>query len=203
MIKLEKLPTNLVEHSIEGFNKMYALHPEQLGKVLVYNKKLELHEEKQIYRHYMSYLESPLFDKGIPKSYMFSSAKDEFRMKDIPVIFMPFVDFAKSINPLYNQVTINWYDNDHYIEMHRDCTAKFININSPILTININESDDLLKCRSFILQDVETKEVKSYLLTNNSYLIIDSECQKSYRHGVGPGAEKRISITFRMIGVSI
>ena len=199
MLKIDRLPSDLLSYGTQNFDKMFSLRPEKSGSVLVYNRDSRTHEEKQIYRHYMSYLESPAFDSQVEKSYMFSNFDDEFRSKDMPELFEPFLDFAKSIDSRYNQITVNWYDKEHYIEMHRDCTAKFVEETSPILTINLNETDILLRSRSFILENIETREAQSYLLRHGTCLTMLGECQKTHRHGVGPGAEKRISITFRMI----
>lgn len=116
---------------------------------------------------------------------------------EIPKEFNQYVEFAKEINPKYNQLVINWYNPEDYIELHSDCTAKMISPDSPILMINLNETDDIYSVRSFIMKNKETNEFSSTPLLNNHFYIIENN--STHRHYVPKGSEKRICLTFRMI----
>lgn len=183
-----KLPNNL----IIDFNKMFNLKPDIRSNVLVYNKTTETHDEKTIFRSYNSYLLVPEFDREIKKSYMFLNKQSE-----VPDIFNQFVEFVKSVDNRYNQMVINWYNPEDYIQLHRDCNNKMIDPNSNILTINFNETDNIYNLRHLIFEDVKSTELSSIPLQNNHYYIINNNT--THRHGVGTGNEKRISLTFRMI----
>lgn len=185
-----KLPNQLVNKI--NFNTLFSKRPTNKGKVLVYSKEEDSYQEKQIFRNYSAYLRVPDFDPSVKKSYMFLNKE-----KNVPNEFIPFLEFAKKIDPRFNQMVVNWYDKDDYIELHRDCTSKMISKDSPILTVNLNESDNIYNCRSMILENVKTKEITSVPLLNNHYYMINNN--NTHRHAVGKGNEKRISITFRMI----
>lgn len=184
--------TKLPETLNINFDQLYRLRPEENSSVLVYDKKNKKHNKKEIFRAYNSYLKTPSFDSKIEKSYMFLNKDTE-----IPKEILPFVEFAKTLDKRYNQLVVNWYDKEDYIEPHRDCTSKMISPDSPILTINLNESDDPYKLRHLTFENVNDGEISSIPLLNKHYYIIKNN--QTHRHYVGKGLEKRISLTFRMI----
>lgn len=189
MLNVKKLPIDV----FPNFYSFWYSKPEEVqSKVLVFNRETKLHEEKTIFRSYMSYLNTPEFDNDIEKSYMFLN-----RSEKVPMEFEPFIEFAKSIDPNYNQMVVNWYEANDYIEFHRDCTANMLSKDSPILTINLNETRDIYSARSLMMVDVETNEVSSIPLLDKTYFIINNN--STHRHAVGRGTERRISITFRMM----
>lgn len=175
-----------------NFQELFKLKPEQNNDVLVFNKKTKQFDRKTIFRSYISYLNTPEFDPSTEKSYMFLN-----KSKEIPQELNEVLDYVQSIDSRYNQMVINWYNEDDYIEMHRDCTAKMIDTNAPVLILNFNESDDIKKERKMIFEDIVSKEKSEIALQNfHMYLL---ENNNTHRHGVGKGLEKRISITFRMM----
>lgn len=190
MIIYKKLPENLINNF--KFESIFKLKPEANNKVIIFDRANGEYKEKTIFRSYNSYLNVPEFDPETKKSYMFVHKSEE-----LPKELESFLSFAQSIDPRYNQMAVNWYNPEDYIELHRDCTNKMISEDSDILMININESDDVYSLRQFIMQDVETKEMASAPLLNNNYYIIKNN--KTHRHAVGKGVERRVSITFRMI----
>ena len=196
-LEINELPELLKKYGNTNFENLFNLKPEELGQVLVYDRQNKVHNEKTIYRFYKSYLASPKFDPKVDKSYMFSNAADTLREKDCPPELIPYLSFAKSLDSRYNQMTVNWYEPENLIEMHRDCTAKMVE--PTILCINLNENDSRQAVRDFEIQDVKTGEECSIPLINNRYLIMSGDSQITHRHGVGTGKNKRISITFRMI----
>lgn len=182
------LPINLMNYN---FNDIFKLKPDDRSSVLVYNKDKNIHENKQIFRSYMAYGKTPDFDSKVKKSYMFSNKSEV-----IPDILLPFVDFAKTISPKYNQVVVNWYEKDDFIEPHRDCTANMLDKDCPILCLNLNEGLDE---RYLKLEAVDTNDKTKWKfeLPNNTFYIINDNI--TFRHSVTKGSQKRISITFRMM----
>jgi len=188
-IRIGKLPK---EMDID-FWSLWDIRPgEARSKVMVYDRQSKSHVEKTIFRTYMSYMRTPEFDGDVEKSYMFVNKSDS-----VPPILEPFVRFAKGIDPRYNQMVVNWYNSSDHIELHRDCTSGMISGDSPILTVNLNETDNIYSARSFIMVDVETGEASSILLLDKTYFVINNN--QTHRHAVGYGTEKRISLTFRMM----
>ena len=185
-----KLPETLTNNL--KFNELFALKPKENNDVLVFNKETKQFDKKTIFRSYISYLKTPNFDPSTEKSYMFLNKE-----KEVPSQLKPVLDYVQNIDPRYNQMVVNWYNEEDYIEMHRDCTAKMLEKESPVLILNINETSDERKSRKMIFEDVKTKE-KSYCLLKNNYLYKITN-NTTHRHGVGKGLEKRISITFRMM----
>lgn len=184
------IPRNIMESV--SFKDLFDLKTPTRDSVLVFNKETKVHEKKQIYRSYMNYLSTPKFDEKINKSYMFVNMSDS-----LPEQLKPFLDFVKKIDPRYNQLSVSWYENDDFIEPHRDCVAKMLNPDSPILVINLNESNDISKARNMVFQNVKTGEVTSIPLLNGRFYIIENN--STHRHSVGKGLERRISLTFRMM----
>ena len=185
-----KLPTS-VSNQI-NFQELFSLKPKNNNDVLVFNKETKEFDKKTIFRSYISYLNTPEFDPSTEKSYMFLNKE-----KNVPKQLEPILDYVQSIDSRYNQMVINWYNPEDYIEMHRDCTAKMVDKEAPVLILNFNESNDTLKSRYMQFENVKTKE-KSHQRLNNNYLY-KIENNTTHRHGVGKGVEKRISITFRMM----
>lgn len=187
---IKKLPIWLI--NFINFDELYSLRVDKKSDVLIYNRTTEKHEKKQIFRSYQSYLKTPDFNENIKKSYMFLNKSEE-----VPSNLLPFLYFAKSIDTRYNQMVVNWYEPDEFIESHSDCVANMINTESPILCINLNETDNLDGARILEYESKVDKTKEFIKLLNNSYYIITNN--SSHRHAVGTGTEKRISITFRMM----
>jgi alkylated DNA repair dioxygenase AlkB len=190
------LPSELIKYARSEYLKLFNLHPEKKGKVLVFNKETKEHEEKEIYRYFESYLNTPKFDPSVSKSYMFSGLGTEDITKPLPKEFEPFYNEFKD----YNQIVINWYNAEDYIEPHSDCTAKMVE-NSSIALVNLNESDDHTKNRKFKLKAKDKDKVLfddlEYSLNHGLCIIMGGKTQEYYRHSVGKGEESRISITLR------
>lgn len=187
-MQVNKLPETIKIN----FNELFNLKPDNRSKVTIFDKDTKEFVTKEIFRSYNSYLNTPEWDKNVKKSYMFLNKEDK-----IPSQFKPLLDFVQQLDNRYNQMVVNWYNKNDYIELHRDCTSKMINSSAPILTINLNESEDVNKTRHMIFQCVESGEMSSTPLLDKHYYIIDNN--ETHRHAVGTGLEKRISLTFRMM----
>jgi hypothetical protein len=190
MIEYMKLPENIISNI--NFIDLYKLRPDTKSSIILYDKDENEFRNREIFRSYMSYLKTPEFNPEIKKSYMFLN-KTENIPKELEFIF----SHVKSLDSRYNQMVVNWYDTDEYIEAHRDCVSNFINKNSPILMVNLNESDDMYNIRSFNMISIENNKMESVPLLNGFiYKITNND---THRHFTGRGFEKRISITFRMM----
>lgn len=176
----------------ENFNSIYKLKPSKRSEIILFDKINKEFRNREIFRSYVSYGVVPEFDSNVKKSYMFVNKELK-----VPSELVPFFEFAKSIDTRYNQMVVNWYNPEDYIELHRDCTSKMLDNNSPILMINLNETDDIYSIRSLNFVSIETGEQTSVPLLNNSYLTITNN--STHKHYVGKGCEKRICITFRMM----
>jgi hypothetical protein len=189
-IEQEVLPKDLINQI--SFDNLYQLKPGGRDKVLIYDKGEGKHKDKTIFRSYMCFLSTPEFDPNIEKSYMFLNKESE-----LPEILKPFLDFAKKIDSRYNQMVVNWYEPEDYIEFHRDCTAHMVSDSAPILVVNLNETDTIYDSRSLFLKRIESEDLLAIPLPNNTYYILHDN--KHLRHAVPKGNTKRISITFRMV----
>lgn len=176
------------------FKELFELRPKERSSVTLYDKNKKQFENKEIFRAYKCYLEVPEFNSEVKKSYMFLNKEES-----VPDCLKKYIEFAKSLDSKYNQMVVNWYSPEDYIEPHRDCTSSFIDKEADILTINLNEDDSQSSCRDIVFQNVETNDLTSKQLKNNHYYILKNN--STHRHSVGVGNSKRVSITFRKIKV--
>lgn len=193
--KSEDTLTNSIPDTLRktiNFDDLFKLKTPSRDSVLVFNKSKDVHESKEIFRSYMNFLETPEFDSEVKKSYMFVN-----KSKELPSEFQQFIDFAKSIDPRYNQLSVSWYEKEDFIQPHRDCVSKMIHPDCPILMINLNESDDESKARIMTFENVDSGDMSSVTLFDKTYHLINNN--STHRHGVGVGSERRISLTFRMM----
>ncbi|HEU0125428.1 MAG TPA: hypothetical protein VFQ56_03900 [Flavobacterium sp.] len=190
MIVYEKLPETLLTNI--SFEKIYSLREDKKSSIILFDKTTGDFKNRQIFRSYMSYLNTPDFNPNIKKSYMFLNKSTE-----VPEIFNEILNYIKSIDSRYNQMVVNYYEPDEYIEAHRDCSSSMISENAPILMINLNETDSIYDMRTFHTISVDKGEYTSVPLFNGYiYKILNN---KTHRHFTGKGGEKRISLTFRMM----
>lgn len=194
LLVTNKLPDFLLTYIEENYTNLWELRPPNTGKVLVYNKVRDRHISQNIFRRYTSYGKTPEFDAKIKKSYMFVENNS-----DLPKLFQPFFDFARSLDENYNEISINWYrDGTEFIEPHSDCSSKMIE-NYNILIINLcslggERPIELLHRSGNFTQQIHLK--------NGEFCIMYKEFNEKFRHGI-PRDDKikgsRISITFRQM----
>lgn len=172
-----------------NFEKIWALKPKDKSRVWVYNKETGEHEEKRIFRSYRTYLNMPPKRSDVKKSWM----HDELEPK-VPEILQKYVDAAQEEDPRYNSMTVNWYEAEDFIEPHRDCDNYMVD-NYKIKIIPLHEPNT--DPRSFLLQGTITRNIRHL---NGEYPIyLNKDRNTFYRHSVGTGEGRRISITFRML----
>ena len=177
---------------LEKFESLWKLKPEGKGKVYVYNKETEIHEEKEIFRSYRSYLTIPPFNKNLPKSYMYDGVEPS-----VPNELLPYLKEAWSDDDRYNQMVVNWYEPEHYIEYHRDCDNYMVD-DYLIRIVSLDEGTP----RKIIFKGVVTRDIMEVVPSEAPPIYISQSTNRNYRHSVGPGDGRRISITFRMLDKS-
>lgn len=197
-----KLTHELNDYGRINFNTMFDLRPKYKGKVQRFNKDENnpQWEEEQCHRYHKSYLKTPAFDKTVNKSYMFSGENQEEIEKDLPEIFKPFLVFMKEQDENYNQVVINWYENENdFMPSHSDWTDGMIEGNK-ISTLTLNEVDN--EERSFVILSKDGGTKRTIKLYHGQILTMHDVFQEKYRHGIPalstkPKKNRRISISFR------
>jgi hypothetical protein len=201
-IELSFLPNHLINYSLQFFQELFELHPEYRHNVILKGTNCN----NEVHRWQKSYLNTPTYDPNdnyfAKKSYMYSGIDDTQNNNELPNLFKPFYNFAKLMDARYNQVIVNWYDEDDYIDFHRDCQRK-MQKDVPILIMNLNE-DDNKNCRNFELipcnDDVDAiNKTVSVQLVNGLVIKMCGKTQEEFRHGIRKtdNAKKRISISFR------
>lgn len=199
------LSPQLLKYADENFSTLFALHPADIGKVVMPTAAKSI--EVTTSRYHRSYLRSPVLDNRYnskPGSYMFCGLT-ESPNHELPVEFQPFLDHMNEIQnekaaPLYNQVTINWYESgSNYIPYHSDNEIGMIE-NSTIAVLSLGGEIDGKPTRMFRLKKKNDKQpTMEYECKNGLILTMGGDTQKGFRHGVSKVVESspRISISFR------
>ena len=208
-ITIEHLPDNIKQYAIDNFNAMFELHPEDKGKVLVFNGLIEDPNwvETQCSRWYQSYENTPRFDDTVMKSYMFSDQTNININKSLPDILTPLYDCMKEKDSRYNQVVVNWYNDDDSIPYHSDCEAYMMKDHT-IGLINLLPSVNLNNYRHFkLISKDNTKTLfdeVDIVLKHGIIITMGGQLQQTFRHGVEicPDSSHRISLSFRQFGLS-
>jgi alkylated DNA repair dioxygenase AlkB len=168
-----------------NFDELWALHPEEYGKVVMYGRQLH----------------TPRWQQSYIRPYTFSGV--QHAALPLPEAFQPFLDWAQDATKggPYNSCLINWYaDGEHYIGPHRD-DERELQRGAGIMSISLGAE------RVFRIKDALTKGDKLRLdlpLKDRTYLIMYGAMQRDYTHEVpkisgkkGQRCGKRINITFR------
>ena len=113
---------------------MWDLHPEQKHKIIMYEKEVEVNRYSKSYLNTWTDLTHTK-----SSSYMYSGYDTLSNNDELPEIFKPYYEFMKNIDNKYNQVIVNWYENENdYIAPHADCQRGMIE-NSKIAILTLNE----------------------------------------------------------------
>ena len=224
-ITVTQLPTELIDYTNTNYEKLFTLHPPELGKILYYNHKQNnddpLWNEVIKNRYHASYLNTPKYSEKVLASFMFSGYDESKNNDDLPNEFKPYYNFIKSLDNNYNQVGINWYDDGFsYIPFHSDCEAGMIDKHA-ITIINLNNPNQLndnsvkrqltlaVKYEERILTFKPRQHDNNSNLFNNVHIVLSQgavismhgDTQKCYKHGIKPlknnNAVSRIGISFR------
>ena len=134
-ICISKLSDEMAQFTKENFDRMFNLHPEERGRVLMKNNEVESS------RWHQSYLNTPKFNKEIHGfgSYMYSGHNPV--INELPDDFKKVFDYFNNLESTgpdkYNQVIVNWYLNGKdFIESHSDCQLDMVP-DAPIVIISI------------------------------------------------------------------
>jgi alkylated DNA repair dioxygenase AlkB len=207
-LKISHLPRYLKKHANDNFDKMFSLHPEKKHKIIMYSKEIEVN------RWQKSYLNSPCYDPNVYKgrSYMYSGFNTIENNNPLPESFQTYFDYVnscvvKSFDEHYNQVGVNWYqDEKDYISYHSDCELGMVP-NASILVLSLYANDDHGEnYRVFsILPKNDTSDVihekVNIVARHGTMIMMCGNTQKEFRHGIektkGLSIVPRISMSFR------
>uniref|UniRef100_A0A6C0CK39 Fe2OG dioxygenase domain-containing protein n=1 Tax=viral metagenome TaxID=1070528 RepID=A0A6C0CK39_9ZZZZ len=201
-IKTGYVSDELKQYALDNFEKLFAMHPEKRGRVLVYNKDPESPDwyEEECNRWCKSYMNTPAKDDTVLKSYIFSGKDDSGIREDLPDEFKPFYEYVKQLDPRYNQAVINWYNDEDHIPIHADCDANMVD-NYEICVLTLNDSLDVKSERVMSMSHKSTNHCHIESLKHGKLLVMAGDFQNEFRHGVRKGEKetRRISITFRQM----
>lgn len=203
-IEFHTLPTTLVQYGMHHFQDLFDLHPTKRHSVINWE------HEKEVSRWQQSYLNTPNVDLERIKhhSYMYSGFDTSSNNKKLDELFVPFYQHMHELDEKYNQISVNWYENNNdYIAMHQDCDYNMIE-NYKIAILSIYENP----------KDVRTMKIKTRNTNFNPIytdiriqmhpelvVIFGGDFQKHYIHGIPKSQDTkgpRISMSLRQMKAS-
>ncbi len=207
-IILSRCVQSLLDYTEYNYDRLKALikTDQNKSKVMVFNKNYTHPElvEKTIDRWFKSYLNTPEYPlSNVNKSYMFSGKnKDELEM-GLPRLLFPYMDYFTKKDKRYNQVVVNYYENENdSIDYHRDWTyGMAIDYEISILNLNVRYNR-YTKLRMFKIQNIKSGEEFSIELQNGLIITMGGTFQDNFRHGIPKISDSniynsRFGITFR------
>ncbi len=191
LFDLQKVPDNLLVYYLEIRDELVNDLRGGYTSVLVFDKLLNKHYKKEIFRSYKSIGKIPEFDETHKKSYMFTDGTKDG--KTYSNKFEPFYIYLKSIRPTFNQFVINLYETGaNFIEPHSDCDK---NMTDDYIIASLS-----LGCtRTMKFTHRNTKRSFKIPLTSGTILLMSKELNRNWRHHIDKedAAGSRISITAR------
>ncbi len=199
-LEIQSLPDDLAQYARTNFEKLFNARPEQKAQVLVHTRQDEPAWRIENCQRWMkSYLQTPAMAPENPeqKSYMFSGKPDDVDSNGpLPDEFQPFYDFMREIDPQFNQVVINWYDPADLIPPHHDCELGMVD-NHKIAVLSLNPNDSPARDLLIESRDGSQPHRTFVPLVHGSIINMCGDIQKHFRHSIGQGNTKRISVSFR------
>lgn len=202
-IEINYLPDDLKKYTSENFKEMFDLHPTEKHKIIMYQKEVEVNRWQQ------SYLNTPKYEPDVleRQSYMYSGYDVSNNNHPLPKQFQIYYDYIKSIDEKYNQVVVNWYQNENdYIAYHSDCEIDMMP-NARIIIISLYETEtvdhDKYRVFSVIPKNGEVNSIYKKInirLYPGIMITMGGDFQKKFKHGIEPAEEEslaRISLSFR------
>jgi alkylated DNA repair dioxygenase AlkB len=197
-ISIDHLPDGLSILANAGFNEIYALHPQDKHKIIMYENEVPVH------RYSKSYLNTPCdLSHTVTRSYMYSGLTTDENMDPLPDLLVPFYNYIKTIDPKYNQVICNWYENQNdYIAPHADCQRQMI-ANAKIALLSLYDDDNYRILE--ITPKAGTRSLADKFvikLTHGSIVTMCGTTQNEFMHGIPVHPTKygrRVSISFRQM----
>jgi len=203
-LTIEWLSEELKIYAQNHYKKLFNLHPENRGKIVMYNEEIESE------RWHRSYLKTPARNPdNIKSSYMYSGL-NFYDDLSLPQPFQNFLDFLNELeeNEKYNQVTVNWYANGNdFIAAHSDCRIGMKPASDiAIVTLCDNQCDT--RELQFIAKPIKKIESNAIykmvkIETKQGCIIkMHGDTQLKFRHKVPKSpniVSSRISLSFRKI----
>lgn len=209
-VSISVLPNSLQLYALDKFDEMFAMHPQELGDVIMNEKTMKSS------RWHESYLNTPKYSNE-NKSYMFCGKEEEQMekiQKDLPKIFQPFLDHLNDLpenkTRPFNQVVANWFkDGSNHIPFHSDYKYGIESDTTPVTSITFSPATKIEECRIFSIKlkkksTVGTEQInytKVNIPTTHGLVIsMEGTIQDHFWHGIVKGDDKvlpRISLSFR------
>lgn len=204
-VRVSRLPTDLLDYGTVNFASLFELHPEERHHIITRNGG-----DEPVVRWQQSYLNTPEYDASDEyfksNTYMYAANPNQNARNELPEMFRPFYEHMKTVDPRYNQVVVNWYDEDDYINFHHDCQRKLV-VGVPIVVVTLSQTD----LRHFEFNhSISSKNTNTehptplhsklnIKLRHGCVIEMGGNIQLEFSHGVRPAinAGKRISISFR------
>jgi len=187
------------------FSLLWNYHPKKKHKIIMGN------QEVKVNRYSKSYLHTPINITHHKSSYMYSGLDKSKNQEDLPSIFKIYWNEMKRFDPKYNQVIVNWYEDENdFIAQHADCQKQMID-GAKISILSFYENPVKSNFRNLILKPKTagqtTQTTYKVQLDHGSIVTMCGNCQNEFTHGISKENSpkgKRISISFRqMISTSI
>lgn len=203
-VRVSQLPTDLLNYGAVNFASLFELHPEERHHIITRNGG-----DEPVTRWQQSYLNTPEYDASDEyfksKTYMYANVNQNAH-NELPEMFRPFYEYMKTVDPRYNQVVVNWYDEDDYLNFHHDCQRKLV-LGVPIMVVTLSQTDLIhFEFNHSISSKNTNTEHPTPLysklkikLRHGCVIEMGGDIQLEFNHGVRPtiNAGKRISISFR------
>ena len=207
-ILIDYISDNLQLINTELFSSMWDLHPEQKHKIIMYEKEVEVNRYSKSYLNTWTDLTHTK-----TSSYMYSGYDTLSNNDELPEIFKPYYEFMKNIDNKYNQVIVNWYENENdYIAPHADCQRGMVkNSKIAILTLNecfIENTRYFEITPNYILMISDNKplaDIFKIKLEHGSIITMCGTTQDNFLHQIKKENKKigkRISLSFRQMKIN-
>jgi alkylated DNA repair dioxygenase AlkB len=199
-IIIDHIPHDLNNLALDTFNMMYKLHPDDRHKIIMFENEIN------VSRYSQSYLHTPNdLSHTVNQSYMYSGFDTSTNNMDLPELFRPYYDYMKTLDPKYNQVIANWYeDNYDYIAFHSDCQKNMID-DAKISIISLYPSTGDYRSLKLKPKSNNIDSLREEFTINLHHGTIITMCgttQDEFRHGImkeNKECSNRISLSFRQM----
>lgn len=197
-LSIDHLPNNLFIKATDTFNEIYTLHPPQKHKIIMYETEVPVH------RYSKSYLNTPTdLSHTRTRSYMYSGFTTDENTDSLPEVLIPFYDYIKTLDPKYNQVICNWYENHNdYIAPHADCQRGMIP-DAKVALLSLYDGDEYRILE--LTPKAGTRALADKFVITLSHGSIVTMCgttQDEFVHGIlehQTECGRRISVSFRQM----
>lgn len=104
-LKVAFIPEELSNYAIANFEQLWALHPKEKHRIIMFEKEVE------VSRYSQSYLNTPTdLSHTVSRSYMYSGYDTSTNNSELPQVMQRFYDYMGGKDSAYNQVIANWYE---------------------------------------------------------------------------------------------